>query len=82
MRSKLPAVYILSNHKNGVLYVGVTSNLAQRIYLHKSHAAKGFTDKYNATSLVYYELHCTMYEAITREKAFEKMESRLEDRAY
>jgi len=72
MRSKLPAVYILSNHKNGVLYVGVTSNLAQRIYLHKSHAVKGFTDKYNATSLVYYELHCTMYEAITREKHLKK----------
>jgi len=38
-------VYILANKYNGTLYVGVTSDLIKRIYEHKNHLAKGFTDK-------------------------------------
>lgn len=72
MSAKLPAVYILSNRKNGVLYTGVTSNLAQRIHLHKSRQIDGFSKKYNTSVLVYYELHSTMYQAIIREKQLKK----------
>jgi len=59
----------MTNQPRGTLYVGVTSNLVQRIWQHRNHLAKGFTAKHGLTHLVYYELHGDMYEAITREKA-------------
>lgn len=52
--------------------MGVTSNLIQRVWQHKSHFAKGFTDRYNIARLVWYEQHETMESAITREKAIKK----------
>jgi len=67
--NKQPCVYIMTNQPRGTLYIGVTSNLVQRVWQHRNHLAKGFTDKYKLTQLVYYELHGDMYEAITREKA-------------
>jgi len=70
--SKNPAVYILSNYKNGTLYIGVTSDLIKRIYEHKSHAVDGFTKRYGVDKLVYYELHNSMEEAILREKQLKK----------
>ena len=63
-----PAIYLLTNKPNGTLYVGVTSNLPQRIWQHKNKITKGFCSKYNLTILVYYELFEDMYQAITREK--------------
>ena len=69
---KQPAVYILTNYKNGTLYIGVTSNLIQRTYQHKHKIIKGFTSKYNLTKLVYYETYETMQEAIKREKQLKK----------
>ena len=63
-----PAVYILASQAHGTLYVGVTSNLIQRVWQHKNHLAEGFTQKYCIHMLVYFELHATMYEAINREK--------------
>ncbi len=69
---KQPCVYILTNKKEGVLYVGVTSNLVQRIWQHKSNQVEGFTQKYNAHALVYYELYEDMEQAITREKQLKK----------
>ncbi|PIR17582.1 MAG: endonuclease [Deltaproteobacteria bacterium CG11_big_fil_rev_8_21_14_0_20_49_13] len=60
--------YILSNRKNGVLYIGVTSNLIKRVYEHKNNLVEGFTDRYNVHSLVYFEEHEDIKEAITREK--------------
>ena len=63
-----PAVYILASKPNGVLYIGVTSDLLNRTWQHKNHITDGFTDKYFVHRLVYYELHSTMYEAITKEK--------------
>ncbi len=65
---KQPAVYILTNQRNGTLYVGVTSDLIKRIYQHKNDVADGFTKKYQTHLLVYFEQHHTMDAAITREK--------------
>jgi predicted GIY-YIG superfamily endonuclease len=65
---KQPAVYIMASRRNGTLYVGVTSNLLQRVWLHRTGAARGFTLRYGCKMLVWYELHATMIDAITREK--------------
>ena len=69
---KQPAVYILASRRNGTLYVGVTSNLPGRIEAHRSDAVGGFTRKYGVKTLVYFELHDDMYEAIQREKRIKK----------
>ena len=69
---KDPAVYMLANKKNGTLYVGVTSNLLQRIYQHKNNLYQGFSSKYETHRLVYFELHESMEAAITREKQIKK----------
>lgn len=63
-----PCVYIVSNHRNGTLYVGVTSNLARRVYEHREGLVDGFTRRYSLKRLVWYEQHETMEAAITREK--------------
>ncbi len=65
---KQPAVYIMASRRNGTLYVGVTSNLAQRAWLHRTEAMAGFTKRYGCKMLVWYELQSTMLDAITREK--------------
>ncbi|WP_029408466.1 GIY-YIG nuclease family protein [Thiomicrorhabdus sp. Milos-T2] len=69
---KTPAVYILSNSSNSTLYIGVTSNLVQRIYQHKNHLTDGFTKKYKVHKLVYFEQFEDMENAIKREKALKK----------
>ena len=61
-------VYILSNKRNGTLYVGVTSNLVKRIFEHKEKVVNGFSAKYNLDLLVYYEEWWSIEEAIQREK--------------
>jgi putative endonuclease len=65
---KQAAVYILASQYNGTLYIGVTSNLIQRIWQHQNDLAEGFTKKYGVHLLVYYELHVQMLAAIQREK--------------
>ncbi|MFL9502359.1 GIY-YIG nuclease family protein [Rhodopseudomonas palustris] len=65
---KQPYVYIVASRRNGTLYVGVTSDLPKRIYEHREGLVDGFTKKYGCRVLVWYELHKTMLEAITREK--------------
>ncbi len=70
--TKQPAVYILASRPNGTLYVGVTSDLRARVWQHKSDAVEGFTKKYRIHTLVYYELHGQMKEAIVREKRLKK----------
>jgi putative endonuclease len=67
-----PAVYILASKYQGVLYIGVTSNLPQRIWQHKHKLVDGFSRQYNASRLVWFELHVEMYAAITREKQIKK----------
>jgi len=69
---KSPVVYILANKPRGVLYIGVTSNLVQRIWQHREGLADGFTKRYGVKMLVWYEQHPTMIGAITREKALKK----------
>ncbi len=71
---KHPAVYILTNKKNGTLYTGVTSDLANRIWEHKNNIFKGFTSRYNIHTLVWYEYLGTMDLAIAREKEIKKWE--------
>lgn len=66
---KLPCVYILANRRNGTLYVGVTSDLSGRIWQHKSGLVEGFSKCYGSHQLVWYEVHESMYSAITREKS-------------
>ena len=65
---KQPFVYILTNHRNGTLYTGVTSNLPKRAFEHRKGLTKGFTAKYGCKSLVWYEAHGSMSDAIAREK--------------
>ena len=65
-------VYILASARNGTLYVGVTSNLLQRVWQHKEGIADGFTKKYEISSLVWYEQHDSAESAITREKQIKK----------
>ena len=52
----------------GTLYIGVTSNLAQRVWEHKTDLHKGFTWRYQVHSLVWYQFHETIEEAIACEK--------------
>ena len=66
--NKLAYVYILFNKPNGVLYVGVTSDLVKRVWEHKNKFAEGFTKKYNVDKLGYYEIYNNIVEAIAREK--------------
>jgi len=61
-------VYLTTNHVNTVIYTGVTNNLKTRVFQHKNKIIKGFTEKYNATKLVYYETFDSAYDAISREK--------------
>src|SRR5271155_1127107 len=60
-------VYILAG-KSGVLYTGVTSRLARRTMEHRQKLVEGFTSKYNANRLVYWEKHRDIRGAIAREK--------------
>ena len=69
---KKGCVYILASRRNGTLYIGVTSNLTQRIWQHKQHLISGFTEKYHVTHLVYFEVHEDIYSAISREKQLKK----------
>ena len=67
-----PAVYILASGINGTLYIGVTSNLVQRVYQHRMGLVDGFSKKYNVKMLVWYEQGDSMEAVIRREKALKK----------
>jgi len=72
MNSNSYYVYILSSHKNGTLYIGITNNLVKKIWEHKHKLVEGFTNKYEVHHLVYYELHESPESAIQREKQLKK----------
>ena len=65
-------VYMLAN-RTRVLYVGVTSDLKARVFQHKSHLVRGFTQHYNVDQLVYFETHSDPITAIEREKRLKRM---------
>ncbi len=65
-------VYILASKRNGTLYIGVTSNIVQRVWQHKNNMVKGFTKKYSVKALVYYEVHANADSAIAKEKQLKK----------
>ena len=60
-------VYILASRRNGTLYVGMTDNLGQRVWQHRSGAIAGFTAKYEVKLLVWFETHETRESAFIRE---------------
>jgi putative endonuclease len=64
-------VYILAG-KSGVLYTSVTNNLVRRVWEHKQKQIPGFTQKYNVTNLVWYEVHGRATSAIAREKQIKR----------
>ena len=69
---KHPCVYILASKKYGTFYVGVTSDLHDRMAEHDQGLIEGFTKKYGIKMLVYYEHHETMDAAIKREKLLKR----------
>jgi putative endonuclease len=65
--SKTYHVYIMTN-KSGTLYTGVTGNLRERVWQHKSGLVEGFSKRYKITRLIYYECFSDVNSAIAREK--------------
>lgn len=62
-------VYILASKRNGTLYTGVTGDLSHRLYEHQNNLTPGFTTRYNVKTLVWFETHDLVTDAISREKA-------------
>ncbi len=73
---KHPAVYIMSERKHGIPYIGVTSDLWNRVADHKNGALGGFTAEHKLHRLVWYEHHHAMSDAIRREKQLKKWKRR------
>jgi len=65
-------LYILSNQKNGTLYIGATSDLVKRIWEHKNKSVEGFSKQYELNKLIYYEMFPDVLSARTREKTLKK----------
>lgn len=65
-------VYILASQRNGTLYVGVTNNLLRRVQEHREGLVEGFTKRYGVKTLVYFEAHQEINEAILREKRIKR----------
>jgi putative endonuclease len=66
------AVYIMASGRNGTLYVGVTSKLGLRVEQHKLGTFAGFSKQYGCKTLVWFERHATMPQAILREKRIKR----------
>lgn len=65
-------IYILASQRNGTLYVGVTNNLAERIFAHREGRGSRFTSKHNVKRLVYFESFDHVGDAIAREKTLKR----------
>ena len=65
-------VYIVTNKPHGVLYTGVTADLAARVSQHRCATGSKFAKRYNCTRLVYAEGHDRIEDAIAREKAIKE----------
>ncbi len=67
-------VYIVTNKRNGTLYVGHTDDLSLRIYEHKEKVFKGFAAKHSCDQLVWFATHETRDGAFKRERRIKKWE--------
>jgi len=65
---RAPCVYILASRRQGTLYTGVTSNLAQRVFQHREGLTPGFATRYGCNRLVFYESYERIVDAIAPEK--------------
>jgi putative endonuclease len=65
-------IYMMANRKNGALYIGVTNDLARRVYEHQTGVLPGFTSEHGINKLMYYESYNTALEAISREKQMKR----------
>ncbi|PZD79219.1 GIY-YIG nuclease family protein [Mesonia sp. K7] len=66
---KTSHVYMMTNARNTVIYIGVTTHLTQRVHQHKTKKYKrSFTARYNCDKLVYFERFSSIVDAIAREK--------------
>jgi putative endonuclease len=65
-------VYLLASRKHGTLYLGVTNDIVQRVYQHRTKAVRGFTARYDVGKLVWFEIYDDAITAITREKELKK----------
>ena len=65
-------IYIMTNLRKSVLYIGVTNDLSRRVLEHKSGLNKGFTARYKCHYLIYYEYFTDINMAIKREKEIKK----------
>jgi putative endonuclease len=65
-------VYILASRRNGTLYIGMTDNLARRVWEHQTEIVPGFTKQYGVKILVWYELHASREAAFQRERQLKK----------
>ena len=66
--AKQPCIYILASRRHGTIYVGVTSDLIQRLFQHRTGSVAGFTTEHGVHRLVRYEIFEDMPSAIAREK--------------
>ena len=65
-------VYVLASRRNGTLYIGMTDDLARRTWEHRTGVVPGFSRKYGAKTLVWYEVHETRETAFQRERQLKK----------
>ena len=65
-------VYMMSDKPRGVIYIGVTSDLQERVWEHRNATHEGFTSKYKVQSLVWFERHPNIVLAIQREKSLKR----------
>ena len=65
-------VYLMASARYGTLYIGVTSNLVKRAWEHREGMCEGSSKKHGVRTLVWYEIHNDIVEAITREKQIKK----------
>jgi putative endonuclease len=72
MREHSYSVYILASKRNGTLYVGVTNDLIWRVHQHREQLIPGFTKQYGVKTLVYFEPHIDIIQAIAREKRIKR----------
>ena len=68
LMAKTPCVYMLASKRDGVLYIGVSSDMPRRMFEHVQGLVPGFTSRYKVVHLAYYEMHASMEAAIKREK--------------